>query len=123
LSSFKSNFLCKLSKQFNEQQNSDVLYLPEEPIWSSPTFDILNLVPAVTDSHTKEWKVVGNITKDNATINSIRYIGDTSNEFHAFSSGKHRFRVVTNIAPPFVIESTKLDNNTCLTGDFCLKVY
>ena len=36
--------------------------------------------------------------------------------------GKPRFRVVTNIAPPFVIESTKLDNNTCLIGDFCLKV-
>lgn len=119
----KSNILCKLSKQYNQQENGDVLYLPEEPIWPSPTFDILNLVPAAIGSNVKEWKVVGNITKDNATINSVRYIGDSSKEFHAFSTGKHRFRVATNIAPPFVIESTKLDNNTCLTGDFCLKVY
>lgn len=86
-----------------------------------------------------EWRPVGNITVESATVNTILYIGADQvpsyisldgPEFAPYSrptlymtnSGKHRFRVVTNIAPPFVIESTKLDNNTCLTGDFCLKV-
>ena len=86
-----------------------------------------------------EWRPVGNITVEAATVNTILYIGadqvpsyisldgpefapNSRPTLYMTNSGKHRFRVVTNIAPPFVIESTKLDNNTCLTGDFCLKV-
>ncbi|KAH9408177.1 Glutamate receptor ionotropic, NMDA 3A, partial [Tyrophagus putrescentiae] len=86
-----------------------------------------------------EWRPVGNITVEAATVNTILYIGadqvpsyisldgpefapNSRPTLYMTNSGKHRFRVVTNIAPPFVIESTKLDNNTCLTGDFCLKI-
>ncbi|XP_054162601.1 glutamate receptor ionotropic, NMDA 3A-like [Oppia nitens] len=119
LSTMKSNFLCKLRRHMISEESNDLLSLPEESLWSSPVFDILNLVPADTYVKDKEWKVIGNITKDNATINTIRYIGHTSD---VFATGKHRFRIATNIAPPFVIGSTKLDNNSCLTGDFCLKV-
>ena len=97
------------------------------------------------------WKPVGNISLTETNIATIQYIGAdrvpdyvlydtaTGNSSKAFvagseaapsirpdmylmNSGKHRFRVVTNIAPPFVIESTKLDNQTCLTGELCLKV-
>ena len=84
---------------------------------------------------------MGNITVDQSVVNTILYIGaDQVPDYIAYdgpdepfaadarplvymtNSGKHRFRVATTFAPPFVIESTKLDNNTCLTGDFCLKV-
>ena len=116
--------------------------------WIVPEFEILNLVPVKDDIRKSEWRSVGNVTADQATVNTILYIGadkvpdyimydgpdgpnyrpDSQNNpesrplMYMTNSGKHRFRVVTNIAPPFVIESTKLDNNTCLTGDFCLKV-
>ena len=101
-----------------------------------------------SDPSRREWRTVGNITVDQSTVNTILYIGadqvpdyivydgrdgpygmpdqqitpDSRPLMYMTNSGKHRFRVATNIAPPFVIESTKLDNNTCLTGDFCLKV-
>ncbi|KAI2809655.1 Glutamate receptor ionotropic, NMDA 3A [Blomia tropicalis] len=116
--------------------------------WIVPEFEILNLVPVKDDIRKSEWRSVGNVTADQATVNTILYIGadkvpdyimydgpdgpnyrpDSQNNpesrplMYMTNSGKHRFRVVTNIAPPFVIESTKLDNNTCLTGDFCLKI-
>ncbi|CAG2162867.1 unnamed protein product [Oppiella nova] len=119
MSTIKSNLLCKPRKHMNNEDNSDLLGVNEEHLWSAPTFDILNLVPVLTGHSAQEWRVIGNITKDNATINTIRYIGHTSD---VLTSGKHRFRIATNIAPPFVIESSKLDNNTCLTGDFCLQI-
>lgn len=99
--------------------------------------------PAWASAKVAQWRVVGNISQSKATVNTIRYIGMenaanyilydggegpegapplTGDKRLGSNSGRHRFRVVTNIAPPFVIESTKLDNNTCLTGDFCLKV-
>ena len=114
----RPEYYCK-SKRRKIQQKSDVVEMREEPLWPAPTFDVLNLIPSVNELNDKQWKVIGNISQENATINTIRYIGDTSD---VFTSGKHRFRIATNIAPPFVIESTKLNNNTCLTGDFCLKV-
>lgn len=99
-------------------------------------------------SELNQWRLVGSITREHTNVNTIMYIGSeklpnyvmyaaNSNEpvvdelidliqprpsARMTNSGKHRFRVVTNIAPPFVIESTKLDNKTCLIGDFCLKV-
>lgn len=99
-------------------------------------------------SKLNQWRLVGSITREHTNVNTIMYIGSeklpnyvmyaaNSNEpvvdeltnliqprpsARMANSGKHRFRVVTNIAPPFVIESTKLDNKTCLIGDFCLKV-
>lgn len=113
--------------------------------WIVPEFEILNLVPHKRDLRKSEWKRVGNVTMEQATVNTILYIGadqvpdyivydghegpyatDGSEDprplMYMTNSGKHRFRVATNIAPPFVIETTKLDNNTCLTGDICLKV-
>lgn len=113
-----------------------------------PRFVLLNLVPSEKGHQQSEWRTVGNVTYGHATVNTIQYIGadqipeyitleaqqsdDIRRQFENLlkrrplvnrsHSGKHRFRVATNIAPPFVIESTKLDNNTCLIGDFCLKV-
>lgn len=106
----------------NNNNNNDVLYINDKPIWPLPVFDILNLVPATSGTYSKYWKIVGNITNDNITINTLRYIGGTYNEHFAISGGKHRFRIVTNIAPPFVQLSTKLDNYTCLSGELCLEV-
>ena len=100
---------------------------------------------------TSVWVPVGNISLTETRIATIQYIGaqrvpdyvlydsaignisqsfiagneaalSIKPEMYMTNSGKHRFRVVTNIAPPFVIESTRLDNQTCLTGELCLKV-
>ena len=98
--------------------------------WPFPVFDILNLIPSQSDPSTKEWKVVGNITRYNQTINAIKYMGgkNTASSQHQFgisggsTEAKHHFRVVTGMAPPFVQASTKLDNGTCLTGFACLRV-
>lgn len=105
-----------------QQRSRHLLYSPEEIIWPPPIFDILNLVSNPSNSHGKQWKIVGNITKHNVTLNTLRYIGGPSSEYVSLVAGKHRFRVVTAIAPPFVRLATKLDNNTCLTGVFCLQV-
>lgn len=105
-----------------------------------PQFELLNLVPSYVNRSSSEWRIVGNVSNERAIVNTIQYMGsDHMPQYDLYESqkeqrahqrpvinmantGKHRFRVVTNIAPPFVIESTKLDNNTCLTGEFCLKV-
>lgn len=100
--------------------------------WPFPIFDILNLIPRVaspSNVHTKEWKAVGNITRQNQTLNAIKYIGgpfSNADNLGPDSVGngatKHHFRVVTGMAPPFVQASTKLENSTCLTGNACLRV-
>lgn len=123
-------------------------YLSNRYVSFLPEFELLNLVPSPEKVGRSVWKQVGNITQNEATVNTIHYIGaeqvpnyvwyhdgtngqsDPDNQASVVkrplmsfpSSGMPRFRVATNIAPPFVIESTKLDNDTCLTGDFCLKV-
>lgn len=94
----------------------------ESPSWPRPIFDLFNLVPSVKNPRKLEWKVVGNVTRqDGAVINTIQLSPST---IHSPSSGgsKHRFRVVTGIAPPFVQESTRLENGSCLTGVPCLRV-
>lgn len=92
------------------------------PSWPRPIFDLFNLVPSVENPRMLQWKMVGNITQqDGAIINTIQLSPST---IHSPSSGgsKHRFRVVTGIAPPFVQESTRLENGSCLTGVPCLRV-
>ncbi|XP_075590916.1 uncharacterized protein LOC124490664 [Dermatophagoides farinae] len=75
----------------------------------------------VVDNNEEMTVNIDNIDDDHFTTLHMSS-GSGSGSSTSSSSGKPRFRVVTNIAPPFVIESTKLDNNTCLIGDFCLKV-
>lgn len=100
--------------------------------WPYPIFDILNLVTVESASSNKletnqqqtVWKVVGNITRHNATLNALQFMkGPTADASGGpYAAAKHHFRVVTGIAPPFVHLSTKLDNGTCLTGVACLRV-
>lgn len=90
-------------------------------IWPFPVFDVLNLVPSVTNIYNKEWKVVGNVTRHNATLDAIRFIARPSSEKSQHPS-KHNFRVATAFAPPFVQESQKFENESCLYGTPCLKV-
>lgn len=90
--------------------------------WPQPIFDLLNLVPSTDRIGKLEWKVVGNITKgDGPIINTIR-LPSTPTTSSGGHESKHRFRVVTGIAPPFVQESTRLDNGSCLMGVHCLRV-
>ena len=90
--------------------------------WPRPIFDLLNLVPSTNKVGKLEWKVVGNITEeDGPIINTIR-LPSTPSTSGGGHETKHRFRVVTGIAPPFVQESTRLDNGSCLMGVPCLRV-
>ena len=101
----------------------------EEPLknlpsnWHYPIFDVLNLVPSDSDSNSKVWLTVGNITRYNSSLSTIQFIEEgKTNTLAGPSFSKHRFRVVTGLAPPFVHLSTRLANETCLTGVACLKV-
>lgn len=90
-------------------------------VWPFPVFDILNLVPSLSALYGKEWKVVGNVTKHNATLDAIRFISRPSSERN-YNPAKHHFRVATAMAAPFVQESSKFENESCLMGTPCLKV-
>lgn len=90
-------------------------------VWPFPVFDILNLVPSLSHPFGKEWKAVGNVTRINATLDAIRFIARPAEE-KSFSPAKHNFRVATAFAPPFVEESGKFENESCLMGTPCLKV-
>ncbi|XP_053206425.1 uncharacterized protein LOC128390693 isoform X2 [Panonychus citri] len=118
-------------QQQQQQQQPDNInsinnnyYNQRSSIWPYPIFDILNLIDSDSEPGEKEWKVVGNITRANSTLNAIRYINGPSSDLTAGPTEptKHNFRIVTGIAPPFVHLSTKLDNGTCLTGVACLRV-
>ena len=110
---------CKTPVTTATQHNLNTMH--KNYIWPFPTFDILNLVPSVNNIYTKEWKVVGNVTRYNATLDAIRFINRPSSEKTNHPS-KHNFRVATAIAPPFVMESGKFENESCLLGTPCLKV-
>lgn len=90
-------------------------------VWPFPVFEIMNLVPSLTNIYGKEWKAVGNVTRYNATLDAIRFIARPSSE-RSMSPAKHNFRVATALAPPFVQESVKFENESCLIGNPCLKV-
>lgn len=96
--------------------------------WPRPIFDLLNLVPSTTEVGKMEWKIVGNVTiEDGPIINTIQLPFTSSSSSSGEGDGgkesaKHRFRVVTGIAPPFVQESTRLQNGSCLMGVHCLRV-
>ena len=85
---------------------------------------ILDLVDSLHGNKGKRWTVVGNISSSsqrNASQFSEKMLG------HDFvdkttSSSRQRFRVVTSRSPPFVQESTRMVNGTCLTGVKCLRV-
>lgn len=112
---------CKINNlQANQHQLNMV---GKQYVWPFPVFDILNLVPSLTNMYGKEWKVVGNITRFNATLDAIRFINKpaTADRGHGHPA-KHTFRIATSISPPFVQESGKFENETCLVGTPCLKV-
>lgn len=50
-----------------------------------------------------------------------RRMGDASSS-SMFHPQRNLFRVVSAVAPPFVQESTRIENATCLTGVTCLRV-
>ena len=111
-----------LTKLRREDQNGIDIGDRINETWPRPIFDLLNLVPSTKEMGKLEWKIVGNITQDDGPIiNTIRLPSTPSTSGGGHES-KHRFRVVTGIAPPFVQESTRLDNGSCLMGVPCLRV-
>lgn len=90
-------------------------------VWPFPVFDILNLVTSQVNLYSKEWKVVGNVTRYNATLDAIRFIARPSSE-RSMNPSRHNFRVATVLAPPFIQETVKFENESCLIGRPCLHV-
>lgn len=116
------------SKKFNQtklpQEGQNNIKNKDEIIemWPRPVFDLFNLVPSIKGTGKLEWKIVGNITQDDGPIINTIQLPSTSSTSGGGHESKHRFRVVTGIAPPFVQESTRLVNGSCLTGVPCLRV-
>jgi hypothetical protein len=90
--------------------------------WPAYFVQILDLVDSLHDNKGKRWTLVGNISSNqqNASRFSQKMLG------HDFvdkaTTTRQRFRVVTSTSPPFVQESTRMMNGTCLTGVRCLRV-
>jgi hypothetical protein len=110
---------CKLPTVPSAQHTINMMN--KNYIWPFPVFDIMNLVPSLSHVYGKEWKLVGNVTRYNATLDAIRFIARPADERN-MNPAKHNFRVATAFAPPFVEESGKFENESCLMGTPCLKV-
>lgn len=113
----------KLSQSSLDIENKNIM----NETWPRPIFDLLNLVPSNKEVGKMEWRVVGNITMEDGPIINTIQLPSTSSSSLSSKSGqsqgsKHRFRVVTGNAPPFVQESTRLQNGSCLAGVHCLRV-
>ncbi|XP_076353138.1 glutamate receptor ionotropic, NMDA 3A-like isoform X2 [Tachypleus tridentatus] len=78
-----------------------------------PVFDVLNLVQGT-------WKVLGNVSGPSVRLDAVLWLG--AGRRAPWPLGKQRFRVVTAFAPPFVQQSTRVSNGSCLMGIPCLQV-
>ena len=68
------------------------------------------------DSKHGHWR-----NRFSTTSGERRRMGDASSS-SLFHPRRNLFRVVSAVAPPFVQESTRIQNATCLTGVSCLRV-
>ena len=84
------------------------------------SFDILNLVRKSKSQ--REWKKVGNASVETPEVHleTIRWPG--GGIFGPGERASKSYRVVTIVAPPFVMEAEAEDNRTCVKGFPCLKV-
>jgi hypothetical protein len=115
--SFTSSSEENRREVFNEEQEvnsifpSLVAYRPQDSLAHRR---VNNKQPEGVSKHPhRSWKKL-------TTVPEISYKSRSSR----VSSGKQKnlFRVVTAVAPPFVQESTRIENRTCLTGVICLRV-
>ena len=91
------------------------------------TFDILNLVQSESfDSEGKirrEWHQVGNVSvaeTPSVQLRTIQWPG--GGIFGPGDRPSKTYRIVTIIAPPFVMNAEADDNKTCVKGLPCLNV-
>ena len=90
----------------------------QNPLASLRTVKIMNLVH---NSHrAKRWKSVGNYNKGTLKVNTIIWPGETT--AGPSDRGQRLLRVVTNIAPPFVMEHDST-GGTCSRSVPCLRVF
>ncbi|XP_023210876.1 glutamate receptor ionotropic, NMDA 3A-like [Centruroides sculpturatus] len=85
--------------------------------WISPVFDILNLV---SSNETLKWKTVGNISGHIVNLETIVWLSESTTGPSPVA--RYRYRIVTGYAPPFVKQSTRIENGSCLQGVPCLHV-
>jgi hypothetical protein len=90
-----------------------------------PTYDILNLVRSPKNGQQVGWVPVGSVSphapgRTRVTLQTIRWPG--GGLFGPGVRPSKAYRVVTIVAPPFVMESQAEDNKTCVRGLACLKV-
>lgn len=82
-------------------------------------FDILNLVGSGFD---RKWKIIGNVSAATAQVHldTIRWPG--GGILSARAKELKSYRIVSIIAPPFVMAIDSFDNKSCEKGLPCLKV-
>lgn len=81
-------------------------------------FHIENLVPQKT-TNTTRWIRVGKLTEQELDVEALYWPG---RGYKGVDSPTKKLRVAIVIAPPFVMTSELIDNQTCLIGVICLKV-
>lgn len=110
----------------------------EKPFGLTPTaqFDLLNLVPmtykyderlnldTLLDHHHAErkWRRVGSVLGKEVQLDSIVWPGGDIVVSGLTAQARSVFRVVTALAPPFVMESKADEDGHCLRGLMCRRV-
>ncbi|XP_076335681.1 glutamate receptor ionotropic, NMDA 3A-like [Tachypleus tridentatus] len=68
----------------------------------------------------RHWHNIGNVSGSSVRLDTFLWIG--AERVGARPIGRQRFRVATNYNPPFVQQSTRVSNGSCLMGIPCLQV-
>lgn len=99
-------------------------------------FELLNLVPSNSkyqdknydnlnhdDKLSMKWRRVGLISGKNVQLDTIVWPGGDIVVSGLSAKSRSIFRVVTALAPPFVMETDLEDEGICLRGLMCYRVY
>lgn len=114
----------------------DLKSLPEKPLVTH--FEVLNLVPMSFKSHerfnlnvmhqyssktvARKWRRVGLISGRDVRLDTIVWPGGDIVVSGVTSQARSVFRIVTGLAPPFVMESSMGEGGTCLRGLACHRI-
>ncbi|XP_022248528.1 glutamate receptor ionotropic, NMDA 3A-like, partial [Limulus polyphemus] len=86
---------------------------------SSQVFEVWSLSPS--SDGIPHWQIIGNVSGSSVRLDTVLWVG--ARRMGPWISGKQRFRVVTAHNPPFVQQSTRVSNGSCLMGIPCLQVH
>ncbi|XP_022235866.1 glutamate receptor ionotropic, NMDA 3A-like, partial [Limulus polyphemus] len=85
---------------------------------TSSVLEVLNL--ASSSEGNRHWQNIGNVSGSSVRLDTFLWVG--AERVGPWQVGRQRFRVATNYNPPFVQQSTRVSNGSCLMGIPCLQV-